>query len=65
MEPNLSEGEGTAFSNIQVFLLLTPTYLRVDYTLRFRSAFLCPTNRLTQKHTTLVGMPLRLTVCRT
>jgi hypothetical protein len=39
--------------------------LRVDYTVRFRCAFLCPTNRLTQRLATLVGKPLRQTVCRT
>jgi hypothetical protein len=39
--------------------------LRVDYTVRFLCAFLCPTNRLTQTHATLVGNPRRQTVCRT
>jgi hypothetical protein len=33
--------------------------LGVDYTVRFRCAFLCPTNRLTHRHVTLVGKPLR------
>jgi hypothetical protein len=31
----------------------------------FRCAFRCPTNGLTQRHATLVGMPRRRTVCRT
>jgi hypothetical protein len=30
--------------------------------LRFSCAFLCPTNRLTQRHATLVGKPLQQTV---
>jgi hypothetical protein len=36
--------------------------LAVDYTVRFSCAFLCPKNRLTQRHATLVGKPLRQTV---
>jgi hypothetical protein len=31
----------------------------VDYTVRFRCAFLCPKNRLTERHATLVTIPHR------